>query len=670
MGHIFRNKHEIPVPPFAYVNMSDGRVFTMQRDELNRRRRVSIGLATSKTTMFPNENFKFLYPDLWTAHYGAETLSPHELHIGLYGLFLTIAWQVGLYPMLQKVFGPLNANAILDYAMFSVRHRTDSTSLMEDELAGQLTFSDKLKSDGWYSLFFENQLTDDLIHQFRIDWLKSCKDRDCSRVWLCIDGSNNDCAVCDSGIAESGRAKSSSAVHIYSYMWAVSAADGRPVTWFINNGGKVDAKAFEKIIRFLKASDIGVEGVILDRGFAEESVLKLVRQLYMRYVVMLKSTAKGYKTLFTKYGEDIRWRVAHLISEKCIFGCTERTQLFAKSDEEACVGLFYDGLRGGRKASEDIMRACAALKDARDQIASGKSIGRIFLSSETESFVRLSGPDSTPAAELWAENLQKAVDSRGYSAIASSEDLPAGRISEIYDYRDVSEKQFSALKSQLGADVTRVHDDRRIEAKLAVCFVAAIIRTEIELACRRLGFDTNKLLRELDRSVLTLMPNEEYIAVHDQSARIRRLYEQFGLTDEHLDYFADEVNKRKSPVHGLTRTMPPFEASAFMRKPGRPAQNRPAEDPNKPKRGPGRPKGSRNKKTIEREAREVLNPPQPKRKSGRPKGSKNKKTLEREALAAAPKRGRGRPKGSKNKKTLEREKQEALKASKELAGGK
>ena len=44
--------------------------------------------------------------------------------------------------------------------------------------------------------------------------------------------------------------------------------------------------------------------------------------------------------------------------------------------------------------------------------------------------------------------------------------------------------------------------------------------------------------------------------------------------------------------------------------------------------------------------------------NGYSKGSKNKKTLEREVRAAAalaPKRGRGRPKDSKNKKTLERE---------------
>ena len=130
-------------------------------------------------------------------------------------------------------------------------------------------------------------------------------------------------------------------------------------------------------------------------------------------------------------------------------------------------------------------------------------------------------------------------------------------------------------------------------------------------------------------------------------------------------------------------------------------------DPQQQKRGRGRPKGSKNKKTLEREARleaarqgqssdaefmmpDLLQtwpaqPQQQKRGRGRPKGSKNKKTLEREAqLATAQqaqspdaefmmpdllqtwpaqpqqqRRGRGRPKGSKNKKTLEREAREA-----------
>ena len=216
------------------------------------------------------------------------------------------------------------------------------------------------------------------------------------------------------------------------------------------------------------------------------------------------------------------------------------------------------------------------------------------------------------------------------------------------------------MKSQLGADVTRVHDDQRIEAKLAICFIAAVIRTEIELACRKLELDTNKSLREADRTVLTLMPNDEYCAVHDYSKRMALLYAVFGLSDEHLDFFAQEVNGRRNPVHSQTRTMPPFLTPAPKRKPGRPAKKKALKDTEMPKRKPGRPKGSKNKKTLEREALQATMPAPAKRKPGRPKGSKNKKTLEREALLAAPpKRGRGRPKGSKNKSTLEREKREA-----------
>ena len=65
-------------------------------------------------------------------------------------------------------------------------------------------------------------------------------------------------------------------------------------------------------------------------------------------------------------------------------------------------------------------------------------------------------------------------------------------------------------------------------------------------------------------------------------------------------------------------------------------------------------------------------PPKEKRKPGRPPGSKNKKTLEREAegkVKALEKRRRGRPPGSKNKKTLEREAEAKKQAGKTCCGG-
>ena len=91
----------------------------------------------------------------------------------------------------------------------------------------------------------------------------------------------------------------------------------------------------------------------------------------------------------------------------------------------------------------------------------------------------------------------------------------------------------------------------------------------------------------------------------------------------------------------------------------------------KPKwRKAGRPKGSKNKKTLEREARmkeagETI--PEPRHTIGRPRGSKNKKTLEREAngeLSKKPK-AKGRPKGSRDSKPRHRRTKAEPKAEEE-----
>ena len=69
------------------------------------------------------------------------------------------------------------------------------------------------------------------------------------------------------------------------------------------------------------------------------------------------------------------------------------------------------------------------------------------------------------------------------------------------------------------------------------------------------------------------MPNEEYLAVHDYSSRIKSLYSQFGLTNEHMDYFALEITNRRNPMHSQTREIPPFIEPKPRRRPGRPAKH-------------------------------------------------------------------------------------------------
>ncbi|MCD8338987.1 MAG: hypothetical protein LUC43_02125, partial [Burkholderiales bacterium] len=247
--------------------------------------------------------------------------------------------------------------------------------------------------------------------------------------------------------------------------------------------------------------------------------------------------------------------------------------------------------------------------------------------------------------EINYENLQKAVDSKGFSAIASSMEMDAATIRQIYYLRDNSEKGFSFLKPQLGYDSARVHSDESVKGKFAVGFVSTILRTYFEAACKKFGLATNFAIRELNSIVLHMGRDNLYEAIHNASGKTLQLLKSFGVRPATLEALAVEVNSG-ARLKDEQRKMPVELAALVVREgPGRPRKIK--TEPEPPKRPRGRPKGSKNKKTLEKEALMASLPPVIKRKPGRPKGSKNKKTLEREALLAKPKRGR--PKGSKNK---------------------
>ena len=645
MAHIYWELHEIPRPENSYLNHNDGRVFLMADDGSGKSKRKVIGHATSETMMHPNELYKFLYPAEWERQYQEKSYLAHELHIGMYMLSLGIGHATNLYPILHEIYGPLFANAIMDYAMYSILDRSDTTQLFTDRMSKEVLFSKEAYSDTWYSDMFRYHMSEDANHQFRLLWLMECARRGVTNVWLSIDGSNNDCAIQDGDFAGKGKAKSHHNANIVSYIWAVDATTGRPVTYQVNNGGMVDSKAFQKIITILKGAGITVDGVILDRGFCTHDVLVAIQECGYPYILMLKSDTYGHTQMLQKHAGDIRWKVCNVVSEDGIFGTKAKGKIFGNHPEEANLYLYFDGLNGADRSVTLISKVIKGADQMRKAIAAGE---KPCVPKGLASYLTLDTQDGKYAIGFKYSEWQQAIDEKGFYSIASSEDIEPAQMHKIYHLRDASEKQYMVMKSQLGFDVTRVHFTESLLAKFAVCFVAAIIRSEIMIACREQELDTNKMIREIDRISLVLMPDGTYSEINNLSLRQGQLLNVFKVPTGELSAFATDVNRRLSnPINSQFHQLPDSFALSVKRRRGRPPKPKDETKQVLPKRKPGRPKGSKNKKTLEREANAIS---VPKRKPGRPKGSKNKKTLEREALAAKPpKRGPGRPKGSKNK---------------------
>ena len=648
MAHIYWELHEIPRPAGSYINHSDGRVFLMADDGSGRSKRKVIGHATSETMMHPNDMYRFLYPSEWENQYHEKSYPAHELHMGMYLTLLGIGTRSGLYPILHEVYGPMVANAVMDYAMYSILERSDTTQLFPDSMSRQVLYSREAYSDSWYSDLFHRHMPEDANHQLRLRWLTQCRQSGISRVWLSIDGSNNDCAIKSTDMTEKGKAKSLHNSSLISYIWAVDAVSGKPVIFEINNGSMVDSKAFQKVVTLLKGSGITVEGVILDRGFCTCDVVTAVKESGYPYILMLKSDNYGHSLMLKEHAEEIRWNVKNVITENGIFGIRSKGRIFKDCPEEANLYLYYDGANGTERSVALIRKVIRGAESVRQSIAEGR---KPVIPNGLSTYLKVQEEGGQYSVLYRFDAWQKAIDGKGFCSIASSKELEPAEIHRLYHLRDASEKQFMILKSQLGFDVTRIHSIESLLGKFAVCFAAAILRSEIMNICHTQDLDTNRMLRAIDRVSLVLMPDGSYSAIHNLSVRQKQFLEACNVPTKRLDKFAEEINRRMvSPINSQIHKLPETDTEEEKPRRGRPPKKKDSAEPDKPAGKPGRPKGSKNKKTLEREALTAQSGTQEKRKPGRPKGSKNRKTLEREALAAQPvKRGPGRPKGSKNK---------------------
>jgi hypothetical protein len=218
-----------------------------------------------------------------------------------------------------------------------------------------------------------------------------------------------------------------------------------------------------------------------------------------------------------------------------------------------------------------------------------------------------------------------ALRAKGFFALVSSSDMGARAAYETYQLRDPSEKEFMILKSQEGLGAARTHSTASIRSKLAVGFLASLLRYEVRTSCKALGLDTNRMLRKVARIRLIRSGSGVYTPVRKYTNDQLALLSALGVGAEDFVGIACDFNQRLlNPIHSQKHRLP--------------------EKTTPHRRGRGRAKGSKNRKTLEREAeaerqRALGTYVEPtKRKPGRPKGSKDTKPRKRRSDAGV-KRG-------------------------------
>lgn len=551
-------KHVVDVPAGAIVKSDRIVLWTIQKQYLpskkynkDIRRMIGKVLDTDKSKMYPNDNYKELFPDLFNATLGTRP-SPSYQAIGYYVVLKELANSLPLYSTLYQVFGKEDADLILDYAMYQIAYESSVAEDYEPSMKNMALFSEKLRSDSYLSTFFKKNLSAEKIDMFYEQWCTEIiKHKKLRKVYLNVDGSNIDCEAEGVTLKEKGHDKSGQKTTIVNMMYAV-APDGTPVTCYQYRGSVIDQTAVKYLIQFFKYTKVKVAGFCADRGFCSKPNTDMLRDSGLDFVLMMTSKPEGFSEARNQLRDSIKCNMEKWIEDTELFGDTTTTKMFSNDSQETYLHAYYDSTRGGTGITKLLRKINKAKKDAQTSIKKKKEP---TFPDDVKKYIGLRKGTGPRTVEIYKDKIQGAIDNSGFHVLATSAEMTALEAYKIYHARDSSEKQYMVMKSKLGLDTYRSGSDATAAGRQFVAFIAGILRNEIKLACdvmleetgHKNKYTLSEVLKELHTIRIKRLPGDVYALVMDLSTRDEYMLRHLGITKKILDEYVKIQNNR---LHG------------------------------------------------------------------------------------------------------------------------
>ncbi len=406
-------------------------------------------------------------------------------------------------------------------------------------------------------------------------------------------------------------------------------------------GNIVDVSTLKRTLLHIKCHGIDIESCIMDAGYYCSDNIDIFydehHNCIIGFVTRIKSNDIEFKRILNEELKDLQNPKNVVIYEDRVLFIKKRQIMVGKNrDNPAWLYIGIDLMRDGDEKKKLVRKAIQK--------------------------------------KLSFEDICNAIEKHGLFGLISGVEYTNQEILPVYYQRQTAEQLFDIVKNYTKMLPLRISTIETLRGHLLLSYIATCAIRLIQLKLKTTDLFSSGVLKELNNQKCIIYPQR--IVTGTPQAKANEAYgvcgvkcsEEIQLESGKALYIPPEIEKN---YFGINENSHPSRegrpaASPASMDTAREKERREGASEEPPKRKRGRPKGSKNKSTLEREAREAeegVKEEAPRRKPGRPKGSKNKSTLEKEAQSQAEmnantRRGPGRPKGSKNKRTLEREARE------------
>ena len=410
-------------------------------------------------------------------------------------------------------------------------------------------------------------------------------------------------------------------------IFVVQKHTGLPIFYYTIPGNIVDVSTLKRIFIHLEELGIDIDSCIFDAGYNSDENIDLFydenHNIKIGFIIRTKSSCKIFKDMIRDELDTLE------LKEN--FVKYEDRYLFIKK-KEVSVGV-----------------------NKNNSAWLYLGLDRARMHDEYKNLVKKAKKNN-----LSNEDVFNALQTEGLFGILSNRNYSCEEILPAYYQRQAAEQIFDFSKNYTKLLPIRTYTEETFQGHLLLSYIAScavkLIQLKLQVANlffgSRLAFMRNQKCFIHKRCIITDPPQKE--ASDTYKCFEISCPESIKLEDGKLKYTPSLIDiesvlpkkKRQNVSRANTtrepnHTSPPIEevqplVDSTKRPPetstdtGVVQQTEDDDNGSSTKRGRGRPKGSKNKKTLEREAAMANQPQQIKRGRGRPKGSKNKKTLERE----------------------------------------
>ncbi|MCD8347843.1 MAG: transposase [Lachnospiraceae bacterium] len=385
-------------------------------------------------------------------------------------------------------------------------------------------------------------------------------------------------------------------------IFVVQRSTGLPLFYRAVPGNIVDMSTLERILLHLDSLGVDIDSCIMDAGYNTADNLDLFytddHECKINFITRVKANDKHLRAMIKESLPNIDRRDNFVkYQDRYLFIVKKQVMVGIGENNPAWMYLGLDYSR---------------------------------LSDEQHKLLKRAARE-----EMTADAVYEAMQTEGLFGVISGHEYPCEEILPAYYQRQSAEQIFDFAKNYTKLLPLRTATEATFQGHLLLSYIASCAVKMLQMKLKTADLFFGSRLQYMRNQKCTIYHNRLITDVPQKEAN--ETYQALGI----------KCPASIAIVNGELQYTPPAKEED--------------EPPKKRKRRSGAKSVTAtdsNKKQPEHKTKQKSLADAAPKKRGRPKGSKNKKTLEREALQQAQqKRGRGRPKGSKNKKTLEREAQ-------------